>query len=78
MHSDLASSYRGARVLVTGGLGFIGSALAARLVALGAEVVLVDSLYPEFGGNRANIRAIGDRVRHRISAISATPSAAAR
>jgi UDP-glucose 4-epimerase len=49
-------------VLVTGGLGFIGSALARRLVELGATVTLVDSLIPEYGGNLFNIHDIRDRV----------------
>ena len=49
-------------VLVTGGLGFIGSSLARRLVSLGATVTLVDSLTPEYGGNRFNIHDIRDRV----------------
>jgi UDP-glucose 4-epimerase len=49
-------------VLVTGGLGFIGSALARRLVSLGAKVTLVDSLIPEYGGNRFNIHDIRDQV----------------
>jgi len=69
MAPDLASSYRGARALVTGGLGFIGAALAARLVALGADVALVDNLDPDGGGNRANIRAIRDRVAVHIRDI---------
>ncbi len=43
------------RVLITGGLGFIGSNLARRLVDLGANVTLVDSLLPQYGGNRFNI-----------------------
>jgi UDP-glucose 4-epimerase len=51
-----------ADVLVTGGLGFIGSALARRLVELGAKVTLVDSLIPEYGGNPFNIHHIKDRV----------------
>jgi UDP-glucose 4-epimerase len=55
--------YRGRRVVVTGGLGFIGSNLAHELVALGAEVLLVDSLIPDAGGNHFNISAIVDRVR---------------
>ena len=37
--------------LITGGLGFIGSNLARKLVSLGAHVTLVDSLIPEYGGN---------------------------
>jgi len=49
-------------ILVTGGLGFIGSALARRLVELGAKVTLVDSLIPEYGGNLFNIHDIRDRV----------------
>ena len=51
-----------ADVLVTGGLGFIGSALARRLVGLGAKITLVDSLIPEYGGNLFNIHDIRDRV----------------
>jgi UDP-glucose 4-epimerase len=51
------------RVLVTGGLGFIGSNLAQRLVELQANVLLLDSLHPECGGNWANIAEIRDRVR---------------
>jgi UDP-glucose 4-epimerase len=62
-------AYRGKRVLITGGLGFIGSNLARRLVELGAEVVLVDSLIPEYGGNRANIAGIEDQVRVNVSDV---------
>ena len=43
--------YRDRRVMVTGGLGFIGSNLAHQLVALGADVLLVDSLIPDYGGH---------------------------
>jgi len=54
--------FAGADVLVTGGLGFIGSALARRLVEVGAKVTLIDSLIPEYGGNLFNIHDIRDRV----------------
>jgi UDP-glucose 4-epimerase len=54
--------FSGSDVLVTGGLGFIGSSLARRLVSLGAKVTLVDSLIPEYGGNLFNIHDIRDRV----------------
>ncbi len=61
--------YRGKRVLITGGLGFIGSNLARRLVGLEADVVLVDSLIPEYGGNRANIAGIEDAVTVNVSDV---------
>jgi UDP-glucose 4-epimerase len=54
--------FSGSNVLVTGGLGFIGSSLARRLVSLNANVALLDSLIPEHGGNLFNIHDIRDRV----------------
>jgi len=54
--------FAGSDVLITGGLGFIGSALARRLVELEARVTLVDSLIPEYGGNLFNIHDIRERV----------------
>ncbi len=56
-------------VLITGGLGFIGSNLARRLVELGAKVTLVDSLVPEYGGNLFNITGIEDKIRINISDV---------
>ena len=61
--------YRDRPVLVTGGLGFIGSNLAHQLVSLGARVLIVDSLIPDYGGNLFNIRGIEDRVRVNIADI---------
>jgi len=55
--------------LITGGLGFIGSNLARRLVELGARVTLVDSLIPEFGGNLFNIAGIEDKVNVNIADV---------
>jgi len=69
MTIDSASFYRGRPVLITGGLGFIGSNLAARLVTLGADVILVDSLEPDYGGNLFNIDAIRDAVRVNVSDV---------
>jgi len=63
------AAFRDARVLITGGVGLIGSALARRLVALGAEVLLVDSMVPEAGGNFANISEIRNRVHVNIADI---------
>jgi len=60
---------QGRQVLITGGLGFIGSNLARRLVSLGARVTLVDSLVPEYGGNLFNIEGIQERVRVNISDV---------
>ena len=50
--------YRAQKVLITGGLGFIGSNLAHRLVQRGASVTLLDSLHPTCGGNRFNVEQI--------------------
>jgi UDP-glucose 4-epimerase len=61
--------YRDRPVLITGGLGFIGSNLARQLVALGARVLIVDSLIPDYGGNLFNISGIEDRVRVNIADI---------
>jgi len=63
------TGFEGRRALITGGLGFIGSHLAARLAGEGAHVTLVDSLIPEYGGNLFNINGIADRVRVNISDV---------
>jgi UDP-glucose 4-epimerase len=55
-------NYLGKDVLITGGLGFIGSHLARALVNLGAKVTLVDNLFPQYGGNIFNINDIHDQV----------------
>lgn len=62
-------AFAGRRVLITGGLGFIGSNLALRLAAEGAVLTLVDSLVPEYGGNRFNVAALGADARINISDV---------
>jgi UDP-glucose 4-epimerase len=66
---DLRAFYRDRPVMITGGLGFIGSNLAHQLAALGARVLIVDSLISEYGGNLFNISGIEDRVRVNIADI---------
>jgi UDP-glucose 4-epimerase len=65
-------SYAGKRVLVTGGLGFIGSNLAIRLVELGSKVTIVDPCIPGCGGNVHNISSISRDVRLEKIDISQT------
>src|SRR5262245_49663584 len=65
----MADRLDGANVLILGGLGFIGSNLAIRLVSGGARVTLVDSMLKQYGGNLANIDAVKDRVRVNFSDI---------
>ena len=67
--TPLAEHFRGRRILITGGLGFIGSNLARRLADGGADVLLVDSLIPEYGGNLFNIDGCEGRVRVNISDV---------
>jgi UDP-glucose 4-epimerase len=69
-HADsIARAFAQKRVLITGGLGFIGSTLARRLAALGARVLLVDSLIPEYGGNLFNIDGLEGSVQVNISDV---------
>jgi len=63
------NSFNKAKVLITGGLGFIGSHLAKRLVDEGAQVTIVDSLLPQYGGNLFNIHSIKDLVNIEIKDI---------
>src|ERR1700720_4399986 len=58
----MIDQWQNADVLIAGGLGFIGSPLARRLVAMGARVTIADCLLPDSGGNRHNIRDIETQV----------------
>jgi UDP-glucose 4-epimerase len=66
---DYRDFYRNRKVLVTGGLGFIGSNLCRALVELGAQVVAVDSLLPDYGGNLFNLKGYEDRLRINIADV---------
>ena len=69
MSPDHRDFYRDRRVLVTGGLGFIGSNLCRTLADLGARVTAVDSLLPDYGGNLFNLEGYEDRVRINIADV---------
>ena len=72
----LGAAFSGARALVTGGLGFIGSTLAGRLVELGADVTILDGMFAEGGANPANIAAFRDRVHVAIADLRDTKAVA--
>ena len=59
---EIKDVFAGKKALITGGLGFIGSNLANRLVDLGANVTILDSLNPLYGGNYFNIKDITNKV----------------
>jgi len=60
---DPEKTFKKKKILITGGLGFIGSTLAHRLIEFDSDVTLVDSLLPDYGGNLFNIDRIKDRVK---------------
>jgi UDP-glucose 4-epimerase len=62
-------AFKGKRVLVTGGLGFIGSNLTAQLVRLGADATIVDNMMPRLGGNLFNVKGIADQVHINFSDV---------
>ena len=62
-------NFRGTRVMVTGGLGFIGSNLSARLVERGARVTVVDNMIPRLGGNLFNVKEIANRIHLNFSDV---------
>lgn len=66
---SIDAAYAGRNVLITGGLGFIGSTLAHRLVGAGARVKLLDALLPGTGANLHNIEAIRDGVDVRVGDV---------
>lgn len=69
MDEPFRETFSGKRVLITGGLGFLGSNLAVRMVHLNAQVKLVDAMLDDHGGNLFNIESIKDRVDINFSDI---------
>ena len=61
--------FKNKKILITGGLGFIGSTLAHRLVKIEADIYLIDSLIPEYGGNNFNINGIESKVKVNIADV---------
>ncbi len=66
---EIDHHFAGRRILITGGLGFIGSTLARRLADAGAQIILVDSLIPDYGGNLFNIDGYANRVTVNIADV---------
>lgn len=67
--SNYNEIYKNKKVLITGGLGFIGSNLARHLVEIGAQVTIIDSLIWAYGGNMFNIDGIKDKLKINIGDI---------
>lgn len=69
MSDQTGAAFAGKRVFITGGLGFIGSHLAERLARAGADVLLIDSLVPEYGGNPFNISSFDHLVKVNLADV---------
>jgi len=69
LKSKMENYFKNKKILITGGLGFIGSTLARRLVKIEADIYLIDSLIPEYGGNNFNIDGIEDKVKVNIADV---------
>ncbi len=67
--AEIDRAFAGRRVLITGGLGFIGSTLARRLANAGARLIVVDSLIPAYGGNLFNLDGYADRITINIADV---------
>jgi UDP-glucose 4-epimerase len=67
--ADISTSLAARRILITGGLGFIGSNLARRLADMGAKVTVIDSLIPEYGGKLFNLHGYESRIKVNIADV---------
>jgi len=67
--TDYRAFFQGKNVLITGGLGFVGSNLAIALVGTGANVTIIDNMLPRQGGNLFNIEPVKDKVKIHLSDV---------
>lgn len=65
----IENAFKDKKVLITGGVGFIGSNLAIKLIELGAEVTVLDAMIPDYGGNLFNLDPIRDKIHINFSNI---------
>lgn len=59
----MLQQFQGKSVLITGGMGFIGSNLAIRLAEMGAKVTILDAMVTDYGANEFNVACVQDKVR---------------
>lgn len=69
MKQSSQENFTGKNTIISGGLGFIGSNLAIRLAGLGANVTVIDSLIPEYGGNLWNVEPVKSKIKINISDV---------
>lgn len=69
MKQSSQENFTGKNTIISGGLGFIGSNLAIRLAGLGANVTVIDSLIPEYGGNLWNVESVKSKIKINISDV---------
>ena len=74
MTHKLSKDITNKKILITGGLGFIGSNLTRRLVEQGNTITVVDSLIPEYGGNLRNLHDIQDKITVSLSDVRDVPA----
>jgi len=60
---DIYNYYRNKIIVITGGLGFLGSSLAQKLVNYQAKIIIIDNLNPLYGGNYFNLNGIQNKVK---------------
>ena len=69
MSQTIANFFTDKNILITGGLGFIGSTLAIKLAEIDANITVVDSLIPDYGGNIFNVEPVKDKININISDV---------